>query len=315
MYIGKCSTRISLSGGSTDLQEFINIYGMGAVISFPCDIYSYITVFRDKGGYNKDQNTYIINYTKREEVESIDDINNDIARVVLKHFNCEPVTVSFHSDVFASGSGLASSSAYLLACIKAISAYRNIKLSTEEICKLAIQLERQFNPLTGYQDIYGCAYGGLKKMLFLRNDPLAETRVRYYNNEFLYNVGMYLRPTGVNRSSTKILSTINVSKTASLLPLVQEMHLAIKNFDTNKFLGLINEAWEAKKHTSNFIVENERIKAMDEELTNDPSVLAHRLCGAGNGGYFLIFKDRIFEKEIGDIEIKSIEDPLTVTKI
>jgi galactokinase/mevalonate kinase-like predicted kinase len=31
---------------------------------------------------------------------------------------------------------------------------------------------------------------------------------------------------------------------------------------------------------------------MDEELTQEPTVLAHRLCGAGNGGFFLTFSEK-----------------------
>ena len=88
MLVAKCPLRISLAGGSTDLQSFIDTHGFGSVINFPCNLYTYITLFQDKYGYNK-QKKYIINYTRREEVDSLDEIKNDVARVVLEYFECD----------------------------------------------------------------------------------------------------------------------------------------------------------------------------------------------------------------------------------
>ena len=31
---------------------------------------------------------------------------------------------------------------------------------------------------------------------------------------------------------------------------------------------------------------------IEDELANDDAVLAHKLCGAGNGGFFLLFKNK-----------------------
>ena len=44
-----------------------------------------------------------------------------------------------------------------------------------------------------------------------------------------------------------------------------------------------------KKKTSSTIAENKTIQAWDSELELNHTVLAHRLCGAGNGGFFLTF--------------------------
>jgi galactokinase/mevalonate kinase-like predicted kinase len=34
------------------------------------------------------------------------------------------------------------------------------------------------------------------------------------------------------------------------------------------------------------------IKTIDEYLLNSPLVVAHKLCGAGNGGFFLTFSEK-----------------------
>jgi len=46
MIIAKCPLRISLVGGSTDLQAFIEKYQTGSVISFPSDLYTYISIHK-----------------------------------------------------------------------------------------------------------------------------------------------------------------------------------------------------------------------------------------------------------------------------
>ena len=94
--------RISLAGGSTDLQDFIDYYGRGAVISFPVNLYTYIMLSSDISGYNKVHKKYVINYSKREEAENASEIKNDIAREVLTYFNCEQTTCTFTSDILSS---------------------------------------------------------------------------------------------------------------------------------------------------------------------------------------------------------------------
>ena len=100
---------------------------------------------------------------------------------------------------------------------------------------------------------------------------------------------MYLVHTGLARKSTPILSTVDPHKCHGLLDVVNEMYQAILEKDQKKLLTMVNEGWIIKKSTSPMIAENEKIIAMDRFLTSDPNVLAHRLLGAGNGGYFLFF--------------------------
>ena len=152
MIISKCPLRISLVGGSTDLQGFIDKFGMGSAISFPPNLYTYINI-----NNNISTEKWIINYSKSERVNNPNKIKNDIAREVIKYFNLPPISMTFNSDIPSSGSGLASSSSYLIACIAAACKFKGIDYSQTEIAKLAIKLERSFNPLTGYQDPYGCA--------------------------------------------------------------------------------------------------------------------------------------------------------------
>jgi len=292
MIVSKCPLRVSLVGGGTDLQSFIDYNGYGSVISFPCNLYSYITLFCDKNGLNAIDRKYVIEYIKKEEINSIDDIKNDVARVCLKYFNAPPCKFSFHSDIFSYGSGLASSSAYMIAAVLATKEYLNIEMPYFEVYNLALKLEREFNPLTGSQDIYGCGIGGFKRLEFLNNSRI---KVKIFNDSFINDYDKYLIHTGVSRKSTNILNSIDLKKLECLLPLVDELQKSIESNDRNTFFEIINEGWRKKKESSNLIINNENIKWMDSKLTSDKRIKAHKLCGAGGGGYFLVFAEKGFD--------------------
>ena len=289
MIVAKCPLRIPLAGGSTDLESFIQEHGYGSVISFPANLYTYITLHDDRLGYNTYSQKYVINYSSREETDTIDTIRNDVAREVLKYFQLPPSTVGFTTDIFSMGSGLASSSSYVISLIKAAAEFQSLMLSNFEVCKLGLQLERLFNPLTGYQDPYGCGLGGFKRLHFTKDqDP----QVTFLSTELLQSFDMFLIYTGVSRLSTDLLKKVEQDSRVGLLDIVDRLETAINTSDKVGFLGAINEGWAYKKKTSRAVVANLAIQEMDAAILNDRRILAHRLCGAGNGGYFLVFAEK-----------------------
>jgi len=289
MIVAKCPLRISLAGGSTDLETFIDEHGRGAVVSFPATLHTYITLHDDLLGYNSYSKKYIINYSQREECKKIEDIKNDVAREVLSYFNLKPLSVGFTTDVFSVGSGLASSSSYVLSFIKAAAHYTKWDLSDFEICKIGLEIERRFNPLTGYQDPYGCGLGGFKRMDFVKGkDPQITFLSRKIFNEF----DMFLIYTGISRHSTAILKEVTKCPRVKLLEFVDRMQDSLEKGDSKSFLSSIKEGWEYKKKTSSNIMNNRVVQNFDRQISNDSRILAHRLCGAGNGGYFLVFMNK-----------------------
>ena len=105
MYVASCPLRISLFGGSSDNPYFVDKYGRGSVISFSSNLKAYITLHEDKMGFNKVGRKYIINYSRREEVDTVDEIQNEIVRNPLNHFGCHPINVTMKSDAYSHGSG------------------------------------------------------------------------------------------------------------------------------------------------------------------------------------------------------------------
>lgn len=295
MIISKCPLRVSLIGGSTDLQEFIDKFGKGSVISFPINLYTYITLNR-----NIYSNNYKINYSLNEETTNPNKIKNDIAREVIKYFNLPPVIMSFNSDIPSSGSGLASSSSYLIACISAACKFIGKNLSQSEICKLALKLERNFNPLTGYQDPYGCGIGGLKKYNFYK-DQITQELV---SSLVIDDYNLYLIPTKIKRSSTKILSTLDLNKSHALLDLVVKLKSYMNN--EGEFFKIFNKGWENKKLSSPYIATPELLE-VESNIIQKYNIKGIKLCGAGGGGYFLVFtKDIIGEGNLIEIDNKGV---------
>jgi D-glycero-alpha-D-manno-heptose-7-phosphate kinase len=291
MYIASCPLRVSLFGGSTDNPYFVEKYGYGSVISFTCDLKTYITLHEDKFGYNMQGHKYIVNYSKREETEFIGDIQNDLIRIVLNYFGSFPLTVSMTSDAYSQGSGLASSSSYIISLIKCISMFNDLQMTDIEICDLAYKLELEMNPYCGYQDPYGCGIGGFKKIEFEKGGIV---KYDFLPTEFFKQYDAHLVFTGVTRNSKNVLQDVtnNIDKSLPLLKTVDDAYDALRVEDYSAFLNLLNRSWQEKKDTSSIITENQTIRDIDNILNKNETVLAHKLCGAGNGGFFLVFSEK-----------------------
>ena len=279
MIVSKCPLRISLVGGSTDLQKYLDKYKGGCVVSFPANLYTYIILKEIRHGT---EHTIVYSDVK-EKVSNLKPelIKNDIARTVLSHFkDVPPVEITLTADIPSSGSGLASSSSYLINLIEAVTRFLNIKMSQYEICTLAIELERTFNPLTGYQDAYGCGIGGLKRMDFVSSGL---DSIKFLDASGFRDMAMYLVPTNKTRSSTAILSTLDIDKIHALAQCAE--YLSKFGTDSYSIYNAINFAWLKKKETSPEIV-NSDIKDLETSVRIG-GAKAVKLLGAGGGGYLL----------------------------
>lgn len=295
--VTKCPLRISLAGGSTDLQGYLDKYEAGSVISFTPDLFTYIILKKSANKY------YKVVYSKMENVLSPEEIQNDVAREVLTYFKMPPVEIVFTADIPSTGSGLASSSSYLIALIKACLEFKQEEMNLEQIGELAINLERKFNPLTGYQDIYGCLFTGFKKLCFNKKGL---DSVTYLPTTFFDKYVLSLVPVGSVRNSTSILTTINFEEVHKISPLTDLMTDALSKEDYNRVCYLIQSGWEIKKITSPDIV-SEKIKSLEEIINRNQYITACRLVGAGNGGYFLVISEKNYTVPLINVKVNLYE--------
>jgi len=281
MILTKCPLRVSLVGGSTDLTSFVDKYDMGSVISFTPNLYTYVSI------HENNVNKYIINCSKREETNNINDIKNKIIKNCLNFFSTRPCTITFNTNILSSGSGLASSSSFIISMIKAIDLFQQLKMTDKKICDIAFHIEKKINPLAGYQDVYGCGVGNFKRIDFIKGGHQV---YKFLDFSFmLKDHKMMLINTGITRKSTNVLKTIDLDKSHKLLTTVDDLERSIIEKNTKDFFEIFNEGWNIKKTTSNEIMNNKELLNLEQYLIKSGKIKGLKLCGAGGGGYFLIF--------------------------
>jgi D-glycero-alpha-D-manno-heptose-7-phosphate kinase len=284
MIVASCPLRVSFLGGSTDLEDFIEEYGYGEVINFPINLYTYVSINKRYDG------KFLIQYSKTESVDKISDIQNELVRVVLEYFKINtPITVALNADIPSHGSGLASSSSFIISMIKATSIFKGVKLDDYELCKLALQLERKFNPLVGRQDAFGCGLKGFKHLSFKKDGGIL---INPFDCNYFDNHNLFLIPISKNgRKSTDVLKSLKLNGRESILNIVNDGVSYLKSRDFSNFNQLILETWEEKKKTSN-LISNSDVMDMEKSIKNTQFPIYYKLCGAGGGGYMLLIKEK-----------------------
>ena len=286
----RCPVRISLIGGGSDLDVYLDTHKKGSVISFTPDLYTYVSIYKDVLGRNNLDKKYIVHYSIREEVNRIDQIQNELVRLALSQNNSKPCSLHLTSDIFSHGSGLAVSSSYSCALTYALNEFNQTTVSEIECGKLAHDMEKKINPLLGMQDVFGCCVGGFKKIEFTKDE--AYPKYKFLPADLFNHFDMYLYYTGITRSSTEVLKTVVCPEKDILNPLVLEAEKLILSQDYYELMKLINLGWEEKKKMSKGAMINQDLINLDKWISSLHNCVASKLCGAGNGGFFLVF----FEK-------------------
>jgi len=298
MIISRTPLRISLAGGGTDLREYYK-EGGGAVISTAIDKYVYITVNK------RFEDTIRLGYSKTEIVDHVDKIEHKAANVALKYMGIEKgIEITVVGDVPARGSGLGSSSSFLVGLLNALHAYKGEFRSPEVLAKEACMLEiEKMNAPIGKQDQYITAYGGFKFIKFEPNedvfvDPVIcppEVRRELENNLLLFYTGM-------DRSSSHILeeqnkkTSVNGKELDRIKELAYEIRDCINKKNLDKIGKLLDENWQNKKklasRISNSVIDDYYQKALHA------GAIGGKLCGAGGGGFLMLYCKKEHQEKV-----------------
>ena len=131
MIISKTPFRISFFGGGTDYPAWYE-ENDGSVISMAINKYCYITCRYLPPFFDY---KYRIRYYKREETNSIDEIQHPVVRAALKYMNVQNgVDIVHHADLPAQ-SCLGSSSTFTVSLLNAFRALKNINSDKYELAK------------------------------------------------------------------------------------------------------------------------------------------------------------------------------------
>lgn len=290
MIIVRTPLRISLGGGGTDLKSYYSKFG-STFISAAINKYIYIT-------YHSSQfDTKIrLRYSRMEEVEKVDDIQNEIIRETFRLHNINNnVELTSHAEI-PSGTGLGSSGSFGVGILHAIYPNATPEFLAEEATR--IQMDILNNPI-GVQDQYAAAYGGINVYEVNKNGEVKISPLKSYA-EWLRLIDvleqrLVLFFTGLKREANEVLKTQkeNAEQMEETLHNTQKLCYNIKNAldegEFRKFGELMNEHWQYKKQRSP-IMTNPQI---DEwyELALKNGAVGGKLVGAGGGGFLLFYTE------------------------
>lgn len=283
--------RVSFAGGGTDLAEFYE-REHGAVFSTAIDKYIYVTVKRHGSVFNE---SIRLNYSRSEQVNRIDEIENDIARECLRFLEIEPpIYISTVADLPAS-TGLGGSSSFSVGLLNALHAFRGERVAAGQLAEEAchIEIERLRQPI-GKQDQYAAAFGGLNFFSFKPGGAVTVEPQRLNNGNLraLFD-HLLMFWTGHQRDSSSVLSD-QKAHTADKLESLKRMRAhAVElqalscngGFDVCRFGRILDESWRLKRELSSKITNREIDRWYAAAI--EAGAEGGKLCGAGGGGFLL----------------------------
>ena len=306
--ISRCPYRVSLLGGSSDLDWYVNDYGEGIALGFSIKLHSRVIL-----ALRESHQKGILNYSSREEYKDIDSISHPIIRACFKRFNIQKKLEPIGETL--SGTGLGSSSSFTVALIKALSELNNIHKTNTDIAHLASEIEiKDLKKKIGRQDQYLCSLGGSNILKFKPNGKvisLNNTKIKESISDFSKN--LYLIDTKITRNATKKLSDIEKKTNSKILindlfkiaNIFIEKSNNLNRFEIQDFLFYsMKKSWLIKKKI--FGVMSRELTEIENFITkNNFCVL--KLLGAGGGGFFLTtFQGNDFEKSKKDLISKGL---------
>jgi D-glycero-alpha-D-manno-heptose-7-phosphate kinase len=293
MIISKTPLRISFVGGGSDnLMSQKNFEGK--VISVTIDKFVYLCVNK------KFDNDIRFSYSLTENVNVSDKLEHPIARNVLQYFRISNgLEISSIADIPSSGSGLGSSSAFLVGLINCLNFYKKKNMSKKNIAKLAchIELIKMRQPI-GMQDQYSAAYGGFNTMFFKNNKVVVNKLELNTKRLKKFKESLVLLSTNKTRDANTILRSVksnkNIKSLKEIVNLVDIFKYELCHGDINNLGKILHENWIKKKELSKNI-SNDYLDSIYSYAINQ-GALGGKLLGAGGGGFFLFFVKNNFKK-------------------
>lgn len=197
MLIARAPVRISFAGGGTDLPAYYEHYG-GLVVSTCIDKYFYVVVnVNSAASVQVSSSDYRVFYRHRPREQPLWDGDLRLVKAALHEFAIETGISLFLASEVPPGTGLGSSSAVAAALIKALAAFRGIRLTPAEVAERACALERdKLGTVIGKQDQYATAFGGVNAITFTKEGVhvervlmATETYERLQRNVLLFFTG------------------------------------------------------------------------------------------------------------------------------
>jgi len=300
LVVTRTPLRISFAGGGTDLPSFYR-QDHGAVLSTTIDKYLYVTVKRHGDIFNE---KFRLNYFETENVATIPEIKNDIARECLRLLEVEPsIYISTVADLPANA-GLGSSSSFAVGLLHALHALRGERTSPGQLAEEAAHIEIDvLNRPIGKQDHYAAAFGGLNYFSFLPDDRVTIEAQHLANGRMANFFGkIMLFSTGIWRDASLILAEQNSNAENNQKELVairshaKEFRDMLNNGHSDGLGAVMDAGWQLKRQLASGI-STEKIDQWYEKA-KAAGASGGKVCGAGGGGFLMFLADTANQETI-----------------
>jgi len=292
MIISRTPFRISFFGGGTDYPIWYRENG-GVVLNTTIDKYCYINCrfLPPFFGYK-----YRIRYSLREEKCDITQIKHPTVRECLKFMRIEQGIEMVHTSDLPARSGIGSSSAFTVGFLNALYALSGRMVGKRRLASNAIYVEQDVvGESVGSQDQVAAAFGGVNRIEFNGKEnflvqpvTLNQRRITELQNHLMFFF------TGFSRTASEIATEQiknTADKTAELRRMREMVDEAVNilnnGSDIEGFGELLDESWRLKRSLSSR-VSTDTIDTMYETALK-AGAIGGKLCGAGGGGFMLLF--------------------------
>ncbi len=288
MIIIRAPLRLEFLGGSTDIEYFYTRFP-GRVLNATLNKCVYVAI------NPKFDERVRVSYTITENVDNYSQVQNTRVKVAMKHFDIERgIEIISIADVPGKGSGLGSSSSFMVALVQGLSAFLGQRLARRELAETACHLEIDVleEPI-GKQDQYAAAYGGINYMQFAKDGGVKVNPIFLapsQKNKLQRHLMFFY--TGKTRSASEILKKQkkNIEKK---IPILRKMSdtvplgvKALQKGDLKSFAKLLDKEWSLKKDLVSGISSKE-IETMYQRALSS-GAWGGRVSGAGGGGFLFL---------------------------
>jgi len=299
----KAPLRLGLAGGGTDLSPFCDEFG-GNVLNVTISVFAHCSIEERTDGL---VGFHALDIEEAEELP-VDAgyplasllLHRGVYNRIVRQFNGgQPLPINVFTSVEAPpGSGLGSSSALVVAMVKAYAEYLSLPLGDYDVARLAFEIERVDLAMAGgRQDQYAAAFGGCNFIEFLPGDRVIVNPLRVHEAHWLeMEASLLVCHTGRSRVSSEIIenqtSAMRRNDGSSVTAMEQiksdaiEMKLKLLRGDVRGVADVLGRSWDAKKRTARS-VSNDRIDGI-YQMAIDHGAWAGKISGAGGGGFMML---------------------------
>jgi D-glycero-alpha-D-manno-heptose-7-phosphate kinase len=305
--------RITLGGGGTDLPAYANQFG-GFSITAAISKYCYV------GINHLFKEGIFLKYSEMENIKLISDIKHPVIRESLKSMGIKTPQLEIISigDVPSNGAGLGNSGAFSVALLKAISCYKNMQHTQEEIANLACNINMvRLGKIQGAQDEYASSIGGITGIEFRSQNDIYYYPITITHDTIIdLEENLTLFYTGINHDTQSILKYQEEKTYSEDFEMIENLHkvkqvgmdaLELLEFGKTKDFGeLLNIQWKLKEDrmpTKNSFLEELHYGSLEH------GAIGSKLIGSGMGGFIMCYAEnknklRQYMKSIGLEELR-----------